>query len=437
MANGGSATDSLRDPVFLTAVAALLFNDLLLKTQWPGPVSGKLSDFAGIVVFPVAMIAFLRRVARNPRPGVVLGVVCAWFIGLQVVPAVDLAHQAVLSSVMPWDVSNTMDPTDLVALMMVPLAHRVLVAPRPITLGLGARRAVTAVLILSCVADTGPPSGTLGPPNVNDAGQVEVGQGGDFEMPSGTRLDVGGSLGTVVVRETGDAPGLREACLRSNADHCFRLGEGVFAIEETVDGGRSWAESWGVREDRFLLREQGNSFLYYDEDERGIAVLPDDSVVVTTSIGPIVHWTAAQGWSPSPTSLRLQFWPYFLIATAFSASAALFALLRRRLLFSLFGSVVGLVAAMATVAIPLAVTFGQLLAWMLALGSGVVYLSVLAIGFAGISTRRSPQFGTQTMSNSLLALGAFVGCFAVMLGLVTEHRLNKQPPPPPVSSGVN
>ena len=59
--------DGMLHPVILIAVAILLINDQLLKAAWPGPVTGKLSDIAGLVFFPVLIVAAWEVAARR-RP---------------------------------------------------------------------------------------------------------------------------------------------------------------------------------------------------------------------------------------------------------------------------------------------------------------------------------------------------------------------------------
>ena len=55
-------------PVFVGAVALLLLNDHLLKSWSPGLVTGKLSDFAGLIVLPLLVLALAQ--------------VCSWMVGL-------------------------------------------------------------------------------------------------------------------------------------------------------------------------------------------------------------------------------------------------------------------------------------------------------------------------------------------------------------------
>jgi hypothetical protein len=48
--------DALLHPLALGAVALLVLNDHLGKALWPGPVSGKLSDLAGLAFFPLLLL---------------------------------------------------------------------------------------------------------------------------------------------------------------------------------------------------------------------------------------------------------------------------------------------------------------------------------------------------------------------------------------------
>ncbi|HEV8280309.1 MAG TPA: hypothetical protein VGQ02_00495 [Candidatus Limnocylindrales bacterium] len=49
--------DGLLHPVALAALAVLIVNDQLLKAVWPGVVTGKLSDVAGLIVAPLVLQA--------------------------------------------------------------------------------------------------------------------------------------------------------------------------------------------------------------------------------------------------------------------------------------------------------------------------------------------------------------------------------------------
>jgi hypothetical protein len=64
--------DGLLNPVALIAVAVLLVNDHVLKSAWPGPITGKLSDLAGLAFFPLVILGVwevvLAATGRWARP---------------------------------------------------------------------------------------------------------------------------------------------------------------------------------------------------------------------------------------------------------------------------------------------------------------------------------------------------------------------------------
>ena len=93
--------------MFIGSVALLLLNDHVLKSAWPGWVTGKLSDVAGVAMVAVALAAILRRSA----PALVVTAVA--FTALKTVPVVAVWAAPVLGGV------TRTDPTDLVALVVL------------------------------------------------------------------------------------------------------------------------------------------------------------------------------------------------------------------------------------------------------------------------------------------------------------------------------
>jgi len=53
----------LLSPIFLASLGLLLLNDFVLKPFFPGPVSGILSDLAGMVFFPVLLVGLAELLA--------------------------------------------------------------------------------------------------------------------------------------------------------------------------------------------------------------------------------------------------------------------------------------------------------------------------------------------------------------------------------------
>lgn len=99
----------LGQPWFFVAVAVLALNDHVLKAAFPGWVSGKLSDFAGLVV-----VATLASVLVGPGWGTVLAGLA--FVALKTVPGVAEATAPLLGGGV-----TLRDPTDLAALAALPV----------------------------------------------------------------------------------------------------------------------------------------------------------------------------------------------------------------------------------------------------------------------------------------------------------------------------
>ncbi len=139
----------LTHPVAIAAIVLLLLNDHWFKHAWPSPLTGKLSDFAGLIFFPLFLHAIyeLSRGVFRPqsKPSAKLLLGCVLVTGLvfasvnlwspatqayevalgwlQWAPTGLIAALSGAESAGPYTVAMTPDPTDLVALpaLLVPL----------------------------------------------------------------------------------------------------------------------------------------------------------------------------------------------------------------------------------------------------------------------------------------------------------------------------
>ena len=140
--------DGVLNPVIVFAAVALFVNDHALKALWPGLISGKLSDFAGLMFFPILLVAAWELstalVGRWRRPTslplVAATIVTAtlfvaiktaagansWFAlslgSIQWLGASALGWFAGVPPAAPVPVAVAQDPTDLVALVSLPIA---------------------------------------------------------------------------------------------------------------------------------------------------------------------------------------------------------------------------------------------------------------------------------------------------------------------------
>jgi len=104
----------LYSPLFLTGLVLLIINDHLLKASYPGIVTGKLSDIAGLFVFPLFFSAFFPEHRRS-----VYLITAAGFIFWK-----STASQFFINS---WNVhfmaiNRVVDYSDLLALLILPLS---------------------------------------------------------------------------------------------------------------------------------------------------------------------------------------------------------------------------------------------------------------------------------------------------------------------------
>ena len=116
----------LAHPLWWAGLALLLINDNLLKGHGvvPGWLTGKLSDFAFLVVAPVVFAAMLPRGVPGRRPLAIAAVVGV-FVAADLSPAVSDAVVALAARVgLRWKLWP--DATDLVALAVLPVTIHLL-----------------------------------------------------------------------------------------------------------------------------------------------------------------------------------------------------------------------------------------------------------------------------------------------------------------------
>ena len=107
-------------PPSVLALVVLALNDHVWKQQWPGLVTGKLSDFAGLVLAPPLLAVLLAACrVRRPAPWALAGAGLGFALVKSTVAGAGLASAA-LSLVTPSHVLR--DRTDLIALSALPLA---------------------------------------------------------------------------------------------------------------------------------------------------------------------------------------------------------------------------------------------------------------------------------------------------------------------------
>lgn len=151
---------ALLHPLWMGSLALLALNDQWLKFSGllPDAVTGKLSDFAGLVIAPALLATALTLRSRRAWSAahVAVGVV---FTAIQLsVPFADLWSSLMAGFGFPWRIAS--DPTDLLALPMLGLSHHVLgraMVTAPARLARRSAEAGAAAVGLLCSVATSQP----------------------------------------------------------------------------------------------------------------------------------------------------------------------------------------------------------------------------------------------------------------------------------------
>jgi hypothetical protein len=160
---------------FWAALFVLVANDHVLKGSGlvPSVITGKLSDFAGLIVAPILLCAAFSARTERAR-GLWIGLVAAGFAAIKLSPALaDAAGQLLTWIGIPSRI--WCDPTDLVAFAVLPLSAMLArrVQPMPARLS---RRFAIGVASLACLAtsEDGPHETELRAPFLINWTQSEI-----------------------------------------------------------------------------------------------------------------------------------------------------------------------------------------------------------------------------------------------------------------------
>lgn len=111
-----SKTTLLLSPFFLVGLFLLLLNDFYLKEEFHNFLTGKLSDFAGLFVFPFFFAAFFNKKSK--------AIYLLTFVGF-IFWKSPFANYFIetFNSLMFFNINRIIDYTDLIALLILPLSY--------------------------------------------------------------------------------------------------------------------------------------------------------------------------------------------------------------------------------------------------------------------------------------------------------------------------
>ena len=254
-------------PVTLLALVVLVINDHVLKAAFPGLVTGKLSDVAGLVLAPPLVAVLLTLVVpRLPARAAALVGLVAVGAGFALVKssgyAAEVASSAWTALAGPSLVRA--DWTDLFALPALglawwawtgarrrPVRHRtarlvrLLVVLPPAVLAVAATSAVHYPYALGTTTLDGRPAISVGSgfedpymPDKPADGRWRVSEDGATTWREATEAETGRL-------NSQDSP-RQQACAPDDSRRCYRVVAGRLRVEQSDDAGVTWRVAWEV-----------------------------------------------------------------------------------------------------------------------------------------------------------------------------------------------
>lgn len=309
---------ALGDWRFLVALLVLVGNDWFLKAAYPSWVTGKLSDFAGMIVFPIVVAASVGLVAprlaarrRSHVQNLGLAVAGLTLLAIKTNAAAAAGMESLLQSITGAEQQIVLDPTDLLGLSGLIIARQTLISPNRVRLGKKARLSVLGLAAMACMATSAPENYASNWNNIVETeGKIVVtGDQTEFAWES---TDDGASwvqnrdLGSEDFYNYDRTPVNTEPitlCTDSGKSLCVQLADN--RIRESLDGGQSWKTVWEIDPKEAWVESIG-----YSQYEN-VIVAPGDlylseSGSVIAAVGGIqpIRRTPDGIWSPSVAVLR-------------------------------------------------------------------------------------------------------------------------------------
>ena len=262
----GVSVRALASPGFALALVVLVLNDHVLKTAYPGWITGKLSDVAGLVVAPL-LLGVLLTAWRVPRPMLVAIAVVGLGFTLTKATAAGAATASDLWSLTGVPTLIRADVTDLLALPALYgawLVHRHAAALPPGSWRATVARAIgVALLPVAVLATAATSCATTERPRPTStwcSGRFSPGdragaRSGSWSSRRSTsmagngsrRLDRGARVTMDFPDDGHPAPG-QAAC--DDDGTCWRIDpevDYVPSVQMSTDGGTTWSRTCGSR----------------------------------------------------------------------------------------------------------------------------------------------------------------------------------------------
>ncbi|MFV0537408.1 MAG: hypothetical protein ACK5M3_08550 [Dysgonomonas sp.] len=108
--------DLILSPFFIIGLITLILNDFYFKYEYGNFITGKLSDFSGLLIFPMFLATIIPKLKKSASLVTGIGFII-WKLPL-FTPVIDSFNQ-----LSPVTIHRVIDYTDYIALLVLPLSH--------------------------------------------------------------------------------------------------------------------------------------------------------------------------------------------------------------------------------------------------------------------------------------------------------------------------
>lgn len=249
---------ALSHPGSLVALGLLLLNDHVLKAMLPSTLTGKLSDFAGLVFFPflvaIVLAPLTRHIGARNVGAVSIASTGAWFAAIKTSTVAAAATESLVEIFISGS-RIVVDPTDLFALTSLGISWEIWKHARKLPAIQPSRSLLIGVFAAASIASSCVPPSQVIDITVSEGAIWNV-TGPDVEVLTDDGWRSNASLDEPLSDEGVEPDGLQQqACVTSNPDQCYRIVD-EREIQASSNGGNQWETEYAYPADRedFALR---------------------------------------------------------------------------------------------------------------------------------------------------------------------------------------
>ncbi len=300
---------AISHPFSLAAIFLLLLNDHILKSAFPSVLTGKLSDFAGLFIFPFLLIFLLGipftylRIPSRWTAFTSFSITLVWFAAIKTIPWANELSAGFAGWLLGFPIRLALDPTDLLGLLSLIPAWGLWSRSEKRNCSQPPRKTAYLAIGLAAVACLATsPSRTV--PVINrlvvegqsvyaffttiytrpspDYGYLSLDDGKTWASVQDIPAEV-----NLKFQQPLTLP--KQVCLPEDQEKCYRIGDKPEQVDVSFDGGQNWQVSWSYPPGRLEFMQRTVAIVLMSGIyKREINAGPYDLAIVPSTKGSTV-----------------------------------------------------------------------------------------------------------------------------------------------------